>query len=77
MAEKKEKELSFEENLINLEVIVKKLETGEVPLDDAIKEFTKAMELAKSCDKKLKTAEEAITKLVNKDGKIEDFKIEE
>ena len=66
MAEKKE--LSFEESLDSLEAIVKKLETGEVPLDDAIGEFTKAMKLAKSCDEKLKKAEEAITKLVNKDG---------
>ena len=34
------KEASFEENLEKLESIVKKLESGEVPLDDAIKEFT-------------------------------------
>ena len=54
MAEKKE--LSFEESLDSLEAIVKKLETGEVPLDDAIGEFTKAMKLAKSCDEKLKKA---------------------
>ncbi len=37
MAEKKEKEMNFEDSLMNLEAIVKKLETGEVPLDDAIK----------------------------------------
>ena len=75
MAEKKE--LSFEESLDSLEAIVKKLETGEVPLDDAIGEFTKAMKLAKSCDEKLKKAEEAITKLVNKDGEVVDFNVEE
>lgn len=75
MAEKKE--LSFEESLDSLEAIVKKLEAGEVPLDDAIGEFTKAMKLAKSCDEKLKKAEEAITKLVNKDGEVVDFKVEE
>ncbi len=77
MAEKKEKELSFEESLNNLEEIVKKLEVGDVPLDEAINEFNKAMKLAKSCDEKLKNAEEAISKLVNKDGEIVDFKIEE
>ncbi len=77
MAEKKEKELSFEESLTSLEAIVKKLEAGDVPLDDAINEFNKAMKLAKSCDEKLKNAEEAISKLVNKDGEIVDFKIEE
>ena len=77
MAEKKEKELSFEEALDNLESIVKKLETGEVPLDDAIKEFNEAMALAKSCDTKLKNAEESITKLIKDNGDTEDFEVEE
>ncbi len=76
MAEKKEKELSFEENLEKLETIVKKLESGEVPLDNAIQEFTEAMKLAKTCDEKLKNAEEAITKLVNPDGSLSDFEVE-
>lgn len=71
------KELNFEESLKKLEEIVKKLESGEVPLDDAIKEFNEAMTLAKNCDQKLKNAEEAITKIVNADGSIEDFKVEE
>lgn len=72
-----EKELSFEESLDKLDEIVKKLETGEVPLDDAISEFNKAMVLAKTCDDKLKNAEEAISKLVKDSGEIVDFKVEE
>lgn len=75
--EKEEKELSFEENLEALESIVKKLETGEVPLDDAIEEFNKAMKYAKVCDEKLKKAEESITKLVKENGDIVDFNVEE
>ncbi len=77
MAEKKEKELSFEESLEKLEEIVKKLEVGDVPLDDAIEEFNKAMKLAKSCDEKLKKAEESITKLVKDNGDMVDFQVEE
>ena len=77
MAKTEEKELSFEESLENLGEIVKKLESGEVPLDDAINEFNKAMTLAKNCDEKLKVAEEAITKIVNPDGSLSDFKVEE
>lgn len=73
MAEKKEK--SFEENLQKLEEIVKKLENGDIPLDDAIKEFNKAMELANICDKKLKNAEEALTKIVKEDNQLENFEI--
>lgn len=75
--EKKEKELSFEENLEKLETIVKKLESGEIPLDDAIDSFNEAMKLAKTCDEKLKNAEEKVNSILNKDGKLEEFKIEE
>lgn len=77
MAKKDEKELNFEDSLLELEEIVKKLEIGDVPLDDAIDEFNKAMKLAKSCDDKLKKAEETITKLVNDNDEIKDFNIEE
>ena len=73
MTEKKEK--SFEENLQKLEEIVKKLENGDIPLDDAIKEFNEAMELANICDKKLKNAEEALTKIVKEDNQLENFEI--
>ena len=76
-AKEEKEELSFEEALEKLEGIVKRLETGEVPLDDAIKEFNQAMELAKSCDEKLKSAEEAITKLVKENGEVADFQVEE
>lgn len=75
MAEKKE--MSFEESLGKLEEIVKKLETGEVPLDEAITSFNEAMKLAKTCDEKLKNAEEAITKLVKDTGEVVDFKVED
>ena len=46
-------------------------------LDKAVEEFTKAMKLAKACDDKLKNAEEQITKLVNPDGTLSNFKVEE
>lgn len=74
---KEEKELTFEENLNKLEEIVKNLESGNTPLDDAIEQFNEAMKLAKTCDEKLKNAEEKVNKILNKDGKLEDFKIEE
>ncbi len=74
---KETKELSFEENLEKLETIVKKLETGDIPLDDAISSFTEAVTLAKICDEKLKNAEEQVNQILNKDGKLENFQIEE
>ena len=77
MAKEKEQELNFEESLEQLEEIVKKLEVGDVPLDNAIEEFNKAMKLSKICDEKLKNAEEAITKLVKENGETVDFQVEE
>ena len=69
-------ELTFEESIEQLEEIVNKLENGDVPLDDAIDEFTKAMNLVKVCNTKLNNAEEAIAKIVQDNGEIVDFNID-
>lgn len=60
--------LSFEEKLNCLENIVKDLESGEVPLDDAINKFNQAMTLAGELNKTLEDASETINKVLNKDG---------
>ena len=73
----KEKELNFEENLEKLEELVKDLENGNVPLDDAINKYQEAMKIAKVCDEKLKNAEEAITKIVKDDNSVENFEVTE
>ena len=73
----KEKELNFEENLEKLEELVKDLENGNVPLDDAINKYQEAMKIAKVCYEKLKSAEEAITKIVKDDNSVEDFEVTE
>lgn len=66
--------LSFEESLEKLEEIVNKLESGDVPLDDAIDEFNNAMQLVKVCNEKLNSAEEAIAKIVQDNGDLIEFK---
>ena len=66
-------DLSFEESLTKLEEIVNKLENGDVPLDDAIDEFNKAMQLVKVCNEKLNSAEEAIAKIVQDNGELIEF----
>ncbi len=67
---------NFEESIKNLELIVKDLENGNVPLDDAINKFNEAMNLVKICDEKLKNAEENVNKILSENGKLEDFSIE-
>ncbi|WP_407431377.1 exodeoxyribonuclease VII small subunit [Methanobrevibacter sp.] len=68
--------VSFEDNLKELEEIVEKLEKGDVPLDNAIEEFKKAMDLVKACDDKLKDAQETIAKIVNENGEIVEFNVD-
>ena len=70
-------DLSFEESLEKLEQIVEKLERGDVPLDDAIDEFNNAMQLVKICDEKLTKAEESIAKIVEDNGELIDFDVDD
>ena len=70
-------EKSFETNLKDLEDLVKELESGNVPLEDAIKKYTEAMELAKSCSDKLNNATEKVNKILAADGNLKDFEVEE
>ena len=72
-----DKNLSFEEKLTNLEEIVKSLESGDVPLDDAINKFNEAMKLSKELNDVLDNATKTINKVINKDGSEENFNIEE
>lgn len=67
---------SFEDNLKELEEIVAKLEKGDVPLDNAIEEFKKAMDLVKACDEKLNNAQDTIAKIVEDNGEIVEFNVE-
>ncbi len=72
-----EKEKTFEEALEELEKIVKELEMGNAPLDEAIKKYTEAMKLAKICNDKLDNATKSVNKILEENGKLEDFNIEE
>lgn len=70
-------EKTFEQALEELEAIVKELEMGNAPLDEAIKKYTLAMNLAKVCNEKLDNATKSVNKILEENGKLEDFKIEE
>ena len=71
------KKMTFEENLVELEKIVKDLESGDVNLDDAINKYTEAMKLAKECTNKIKEAEEMVSKVLKENGEIENFEVEQ
>ncbi len=77
MEKKKDEKINFEENIKKLEEIVRELESGNVPLDDALAKFNEAFEISKACDLKLKEVSESLNKVLNKNGELEEFKIEE
>ncbi len=75
--EKKKDKINFEDNIKKLETIVRELESGDVALDDALEKFNEAFKISKECDEKLKEVTESLNKVLNKDGNLEEFKIEE
>lgn len=73
----KKDEAKFEENLVELETIVRKLESGDVALEDAIAEFQKGMLLSEKLKKTLNEAEETLVKIVGKDDSESEFSPEQ
>ncbi|SFH78773.1 exodeoxyribonuclease VII small subunit [Pisciglobus halotolerans] len=62
------KELKFEEAMQQLEQIVARLEQGDVPLEEALEQFQKGVQLSKFCKDKLENAEKTLTKIVDENG---------
>ena len=78
MADKsKVEDVKFEDKIKKLEKIVNELESGEVDLDDAIEKYTEAMKLSRECSDKLTEVTEKVNKILNENGKLEDFEVEE
>ena len=60
MADKK----PFEQSMQELESVVRKLESGDVSLDDSLAAFEKGIGLIRECEAKLSEAKGKIEKLV-------------
>lgn len=71
-------EKSFEDTLKELKDIIRKLESGNLPLEDSIKLFQKGTELISSSHKKLNEIRKKVEIIVEKNGttKFEDFEPE-
>ena len=64
MAEK----VTFEQDKKNLEEIVKKLEQGDIPLEEAVEKFKQGIDLSKKLQNTLLQAEETLTKVIDDNG---------
>ncbi|AHG21428.1 exodeoxyribonuclease VII small subunit [Chania multitudinisentens RB-25] len=60
-----EQNISFENSLSELERIVARLESGELPLEDALNEFERGVQLARQGQQKLQQAEQRVHILLN------------
>lgn len=63
-----DKELSFEECILKLEEILKSLETADISLEDAVKGYTKGLELSKKCYEILSSNEALVVKKMTESG---------
>ncbi|MEJ5359725.1 MAG: exodeoxyribonuclease VII small subunit [Desulfobacterales bacterium] len=59
---------SFEQALQQLEQIVRELESGDLPLEAALRKFEEGIELSKFCSQKLEETERRITVLLQNEA---------
>lgn len=68
MGEKKTNIAHFEKSLAELETLVKRLEAGELSLEDSLKQFERGVTLVRACQDALKQAELRVQQLTQ-DGR--------
>ncbi len=73
------KNINLEKSLADLEDLVEELESGDLPLEKAMKKFEEGIKLTRSCQKALKDAEQKVEILLKSAGgeALEDFEVEE
>jgi exodeoxyribonuclease VII small subunit len=65
---------TFEQAMKQLEQIVQELESGDMPLEKAIKKFEEGIQLSKYCTEKLDESEKRITVLMQDEaGNVSDI----
>ena len=68
------KDMNFEEAMAKLDSEVKKLESGNMTLDESIAAYEEAIKLIRTCNEKLESAERRVRILTESaDGSISDL----
>ena len=62
------KSVNLEKSLADLEALVEELESGDLPLDKAMKKFEQGIKLTRSCQAALKDAEQKVEVLLKSAG---------
>lgn len=74
------KSFNLEKALADLEALVEELESGDLPLEKAMKKFEDGIKLTRSCQTALKDAEQKVEILLKSTGgeeSLEDFDVDE
>lgn len=71
--------LNFEKSLNELETIINRLEAGQISLEESLSAFEQGVSLARTCQEALKTAEQKVQMLIEKNGNLttEPFVVED
>jgi len=72
------KKFNLEKSLADLENLVEELESGDLPLEKAMKKFEEGIKLTRGCQTALKEAEQKVEILLKSAGgeDLEDFEVE-
>jgi len=62
------KTVNLEKSLADLEALVEELESGDLPLEKAMKKFEEGIKLTRSCQAALKEAEQKVQILLKSAG---------
>ncbi|MDJ0793947.1 MAG: exodeoxyribonuclease VII small subunit [Woeseiaceae bacterium] len=73
------KKFNLEKSLADLEELVEELESGDLPLEKAMKKFEEGIKLTRGCQTALKEAEQKVEILLQSAGgeDLEDFEVDE
>ncbi len=61
MAKKTSTPIDFEATMKELELLVGRMEKGDLPLEESLKQYERGMELTQACQKALNDAELTVT----------------
>jgi len=73
------KKINLEKSLADLEELVEELESGDLPLETAMKKFEEGIKLTRGCQTALKDAEQKVQILLKSAGtdELTDFEIDD
>jgi exodeoxyribonuclease VII small subunit len=74
-----QKQFDLEKSLSDLEALVEELESGDLPLEKAMKKFETGIKLTRGCQTALKDAEQKVEILLKSAGseELDDFLIDD